>query len=75
MAIKGNLVVGQSGGPTAVINQSLVGVVQEARRHGLIDILGLFPLLPQKGGETGLEFGIGGVKEAGHRGSSGVGLP
>lgn len=41
MALKGNLVVGQSGGPTAVINQSLVGVVQEARRHGVIDkILG-----------------------------------
>jgi 6-phosphofructokinase 1 len=41
MAVKGNLVVGQSGGPTAVINQSLVGVVQEAKRHGLIDkILG-----------------------------------
>ncbi len=31
--IKGNAVVGQSGGPTMVINQSLVGVVQEARRH------------------------------------------
>lgn len=30
---KGNLVVGQSGGPTAVINQSLVGVVQEALQH------------------------------------------
>lgn len=39
--IKGNLVVGQSGGPTAVINQSLVGVVQEALQHGEIDkILG-----------------------------------
>ncbi len=37
MAVKGNLVVGQSGGPTAVINQSLVGVVQEARKHGLIE--------------------------------------
>jgi 6-phosphofructokinase 1 len=37
MAIpKGNLVVGQSGGPTAVINQSLVGVVQEALRHEAI---------------------------------------
>ena len=32
----GNLVIGQSGGPTAVINASLVGVVQEARRHGEI---------------------------------------
>ncbi|MBM4394864.1 MAG: diphosphate--fructose-6-phosphate 1-phosphotransferase [Deltaproteobacteria bacterium] len=30
---KGNLVVGQSGGPTAVINASLVGVIREARRH------------------------------------------
>jgi ATP-dependent phosphofructokinase / diphosphate-dependent phosphofructokinase len=28
--IKGNAVVGQSGGPTVVINQSLVGVVEEA---------------------------------------------
>ncbi len=35
--VKGNLVVGQSGGPTAVINQSLVGVVQEALRHDAIE--------------------------------------
>jgi 6-phosphofructokinase 1 len=35
--IRGNLVVGQSGGPTAVINQSLVGVVQEALKHEAID--------------------------------------
>lgn len=31
--IQGNLVVGQSGGPTAVINASLAGVIQEAARH------------------------------------------
>jgi 6-phosphofructokinase 1 len=30
-AVKGNAVVGQSGGPTAVINQSLVGVIQAVR--------------------------------------------
>jgi len=30
---KGNAVVGQSGGPTAVINQSLVGVIEEAKKH------------------------------------------
>lgn len=29
----GNAVVGQSGGPTAVINQSLVGVVEGLRKH------------------------------------------
>ena len=29
----GNAVVGQSGGPTNVINQSLVGVIQEARKY------------------------------------------
>jgi 6-phosphofructokinase len=29
---KGNAVVGQSGGPTSVINQSLVGVIQEERK-------------------------------------------
>jgi 6-phosphofructokinase 1 len=36
MARKGNLVVGQSGGPTAVINASLYGVIREARRHAAI---------------------------------------
>ncbi len=36
---RGNAVVGQSGGPTSVINQSLVGVIQEARRAGHIDQL------------------------------------
>jgi 6-phosphofructokinase 1 len=36
---KGNAVIGQSGGPTMVINQSLVGVMQEVQRHGHIDRL------------------------------------
>lgn len=35
--MRGNLVVGQSGGPTAVINASLVGVIQEALRYDAID--------------------------------------
>ncbi|HPQ67688.1 MAG TPA: diphosphate--fructose-6-phosphate 1-phosphotransferase [bacterium] len=35
--IKGNLVIGQSGGPTAVINASLVGVVQEAKKYGFVE--------------------------------------
>ena len=33
MEIKGNILIGQSGGPTPVINQSLVGIVQEAKKH------------------------------------------
>jgi 6-phosphofructokinase len=33
----GNLLVGQSGGPTAVINASLAGVLQEAGKHGCIE--------------------------------------
>lgn len=37
--LKGNAVVGQSGGPTSVINQSLVGVIQEVRKHGHIEKL------------------------------------
>jgi len=37
--IRGNAVVGQSGGPTAVINQSLVGVIEAARSSGVIDKL------------------------------------
>ncbi len=32
MALEGNVVVAQGGGPTAVINQSLVGVVLESRK-------------------------------------------
>lgn len=31
--LKGNMVIAQSGGPTAVINQSLVGAVEEAKKH------------------------------------------
>src|SRR5579862_9675514 len=38
---KGNAVIGQSGGPTSVINQSLVGVIQEAKKASHInDLLG-----------------------------------
>ena len=33
---QGNAVIGQSGGPTNVINQSLVGVIEAARKHGHI---------------------------------------
>ena len=32
-ALRANAVVGQSGGPTAVINASLVGVIEEAKNH------------------------------------------
>jgi 6-phosphofructokinase 1 len=31
--LKGNMLIAQSGGPTAVINQTLVGAVLEARKH------------------------------------------
>jgi 6-phosphofructokinase 1 len=34
--LNGNAVIGQSGGPTSVINQSLVGVIQEAKKAGHI---------------------------------------
>jgi len=34
--LKGNMVIGQSGGPTTVINQSLVGAILEARQHDAI---------------------------------------
>jgi ATP-dependent phosphofructokinase / diphosphate-dependent phosphofructokinase len=37
MQLKGNLIVCQSGGPTAVINASLVGVIEEALRHEEIE--------------------------------------
>ena len=35
--LKGNLIAGQSGGPTAVINNSLCGVIQEAQKHSDIE--------------------------------------
>ncbi|MHC4338122.1 MAG: 6-phosphofructokinase [Planctomycetota bacterium] len=38
-APKANAVVGQSGGPTAVINESLVGVIEEAGKHPEIENL------------------------------------
>lgn len=39
--LKGNAVIGQSGGPTSVINQSLVGVVLELQKLGHVErILG-----------------------------------
>ncbi len=37
--LKGNAVVGQAGGPTVVINQSLVGVIQEVQKHPQIETL------------------------------------
>ncbi len=37
--LKGNAVVGQSGGPTAVINQSLAGVIEAARSAPMIRAL------------------------------------
>jgi len=40
MPLKGNAVVGQSGGPTAVINASLAGVVEEALEHS--EVLGVY---------------------------------
>ncbi|WP_088278846.1 6-phosphofructokinase [Ideonella sp. A 288] len=39
MVNPGKILVAQGGGPTAVINQSLVGVVLEARRHKSIDLV------------------------------------
>jgi ATP-dependent phosphofructokinase / diphosphate-dependent phosphofructokinase len=47
--MKGNAVVGQSGGPTAVINQSLVGVIQGVKECGHIDRL------------LGARFGVKGI--------------
>jgi len=38
-APRANAVVGQSGGPTGVINESLVGVIKQARKHDEIENL------------------------------------
>jgi len=51
--IEGNAVVGQSGGPTAVINESLVGVIQGMRR-GLRGAGGVQKILGMRHGVNGL---------------------
>ncbi len=35
--LKGNVLIGQSGGPTSVINSSLAGIIESARSTGLAD--------------------------------------
>ena len=40
-SIKGNVIVGQSGGPTAVINSSLAGVFKTARDRGANKVYGM----------------------------------
>jgi ATP-dependent phosphofructokinase / diphosphate-dependent phosphofructokinase len=40
---KGNMVIGQSGGPSAVINSSVYGAINEAMRHAEID--GIYGML------------------------------
>ena len=51
--MKGNVIVGQSGGPTAVINSSLVGVYKTAKDRGAKKIYGMLHgvqgLLEEKG--------------------------
>lgn len=41
--LKGNVVIGQSGGPTAVINSSLCGAIQEALKHD--EITGIYGMV------------------------------
>jgi 6-phosphofructokinase 1 len=47
--VKGNAVIGQSGGPTSVINSSLAGVITASRESGIID------------GIYGMNYGIEGL--------------
>ncbi len=55
---KGNLVVGQSGGPTAVINCSLVGVIEESRSRSEIgSVLGLVNGVQGALNETFIDLG------------------
>jgi len=38
-SLKGNAIIAQSGGPTAVINSTLCGIIQEAAKHREIEIV------------------------------------
>ena len=37
--LKGNMLIAHGGGPTPVINSSLLGAVREAKRHGEIETI------------------------------------
>ena len=39
----GNVIIGQSGGPTAVINSSLAGAIRAAKDHGVKKVYGMLP--------------------------------
>ena len=39
--VRGNVIVGQSGGPTAVINSSLAGVFKTAKDRGANKVYGM----------------------------------
>ena len=39
--VRGNVIVGQSGGPTAVINSSLAGVFKTAKDRGARKVYGI----------------------------------
>src|SRR3954469_15742191 len=52
MSVRGNLLVLQGGGPTAVINTSLYGVIDEARQQG-----GFGKILGARWGMAGLMRG------------------
>jgi 6-phosphofructokinase 1 len=41
VAKKGNIIIGQSGGPTPVINCSLYGIISEAKKYGFEKIIGM----------------------------------
>ena len=49
-----NILVGQSGGPTAVINSSICGVITEAKNHNEITVVQIFKTKP--GGHCGCGF-------------------
>jgi 6-phosphofructokinase 1 len=56
--LKGKLVVGQSGGPTPVINASLAGVIREAEKHpGITGIYGLVHGIEGALGEELMDLG------------------
>ncbi len=55
MASRNNLVIGQSGGATAVINASLVGAVERAMQDARID------------GIYGMKYGVQGLLREAHR--------
>ena len=59
MSIKGNIIIGQSGGPTAVINSSLAGAIDGFQFGVCKGVLARFPSVAANGNNSAVFYDDG----------------